>query len=157
MISRNPGGSNSAVECQLPKLDVAGSTPVSRSTAGRSVFANSGRLDVKLFSGFLIVLSLSGTANAQQAQKVTHSFSKPLLTSPISGSQDKEVIISLVELPAGTSAPKHTHSGEEFAFVIEGKAIQKIGNGEPNKAIRYLLPFDIRMSTISKVNGYLLW
>ena len=25
------GGSNSAVECQLPKLDVAGSIPVSRS------------------------------------------------------------------------------------------------------------------------------
>ena len=25
-------GSNSVVECQLPKLDVAGSTPVSRST-----------------------------------------------------------------------------------------------------------------------------
>jgi len=25
------GGSNSVVECQLPKLDVAGSTPVSRS------------------------------------------------------------------------------------------------------------------------------
>ena len=27
----NAGGSNSAVECQLPKLDVAGSIPVSRS------------------------------------------------------------------------------------------------------------------------------
>jgi hypothetical protein len=26
-----PGGSNSVVECQLPKLDVAGSIPVSRS------------------------------------------------------------------------------------------------------------------------------
>jgi hypothetical protein len=28
---RNLSGSNSVVECQLPKLDVAGSTPVSRS------------------------------------------------------------------------------------------------------------------------------
>ena len=27
------GGSNSAVECQLPKLDVAGSIPVSRSNS----------------------------------------------------------------------------------------------------------------------------
>jgi hypothetical protein len=27
------GGRNSAVECQLPKLDVAGSTPVARSTS----------------------------------------------------------------------------------------------------------------------------
>ena len=27
------GGSNSVVECQLPKLDVAGSSPVSRSNA----------------------------------------------------------------------------------------------------------------------------
>jgi hypothetical protein len=31
MISAVPSGSNSAVECQLPKLDVAGSIPVSRS------------------------------------------------------------------------------------------------------------------------------
>jgi hypothetical protein len=28
-------GSNSVVECQLPKLDVAGSTPVSRSNLSR--------------------------------------------------------------------------------------------------------------------------
>jgi hypothetical protein len=31
MSSVLTGGSNSVVECQLPKLDVAGSTPVSRS------------------------------------------------------------------------------------------------------------------------------
>ncbi len=30
-LGRPPSGSNSVVECQLPKLDVAGSTPVSRS------------------------------------------------------------------------------------------------------------------------------
>ncbi len=31
LILRQLSGSNSVVECQLPKLDVAGSTPVSRS------------------------------------------------------------------------------------------------------------------------------
>ena len=48
-------GSNSVVECQLPKLDVAGSSPVSRSKiwtlssvpkdfAGESIKVNIGRL-----------------------------------------------------------------------------------------------------------------
>jgi hypothetical protein len=32
-------GSNSVVECQLPKLDVAGSTPVSRSISFHSLTA----------------------------------------------------------------------------------------------------------------------
>ena len=31
MLEANSSGSNSAVECQLPKLNVAGSIPVSRS------------------------------------------------------------------------------------------------------------------------------
>ena len=31
LLKKNISGSNSAVECQLPKLDVAGSIPVSRS------------------------------------------------------------------------------------------------------------------------------
>jgi hypothetical protein len=31
VVAGSIGGSNSAVECQLPKLDVAGSIPVSRS------------------------------------------------------------------------------------------------------------------------------
>ena len=31
MLNTATSGSNSVVECQLPKLDVAGSTPVSRS------------------------------------------------------------------------------------------------------------------------------
>jgi hypothetical protein len=45
-------GSNSVVECQLPKLDVAGSTPVSRS--------------IKFFShSFLILLSRKGAKNAK--------------------------------------------------------------------------------------------
>ncbi len=39
----------------------------------------------------------------------------------------KEVIISMVELPPGAKSPKHTHPGEEYAFVIEGEAIQMIG------------------------------
>jgi hypothetical protein len=31
IVTQKLGGSNSVVECQLPKLDVAGSIPVSRS------------------------------------------------------------------------------------------------------------------------------
>ncbi len=31
IVFKADGGSNSVVECQLPKLDVAGSNPVSRS------------------------------------------------------------------------------------------------------------------------------
>jgi hypothetical protein len=64
-------GSNSAVECQLPKLDVAGSIPVSRSIFS-TVCTNrlhsvlrlcSDYITCKLFSSWLTAASLLSTGD----------------------------------------------------------------------------------------------
>ncbi|WP_424948152.1 cupin domain-containing protein [Candidatus Spongiihabitans sp.] len=49
--------------------------------------------------------------------------SAELLRQPLHGADNKEIILSLVTVPPGLTAPRHYHSGEEFAYVIEGTAI----------------------------------
>lgn len=46
-----------------------------------------------------------------------------MLRGPITISDDLEVIISDVLIPAGASVPRHYHPGEEFVYVIEGSAV----------------------------------
>ncbi len=54
----------------------------------------------------------------------TKGASKPtlenLLRDELAINPDTEVIVSRVHIPPHTSLPKHTHPGEEFAYVIEG-------------------------------------
>lgn len=49
--------------------------------------------------------------------------SNQMLRAPITISDDLEVIISDVVIPAGATVPRHFHPGEEFIYVIEGSAI----------------------------------
>ena len=46
-----------------------------------------------------------------------------MLRGPITISEDLEVIISDVVIPAGATVPRHYHPGEEFVYVIEGSAV----------------------------------
>lgn len=59
---------------------------------------------------------------------------KVLYRGPLKGAPNKEVLITVVDLPAGAQSPLHKHPGEEFAYVIEGKAVQKIGD-KPEETI----------------------
>ena len=43
-----------------------------------------------------------------------------LLKSAIAGMEGKEAIMYVAELPPGAAAGKHTHPGEEFAYVLDG-------------------------------------
>lgn len=44
-----------------------------------------------------------------------------LATDVLDSADGLEVVTSYVELPAGVQLPKHTHPGEEFAYVLEGE------------------------------------
>ena len=44
-----------------------------------------------------------------------------LATDVLDSADGLEVVTSYVELPAGMQLPKHTHPGEEFAYVVEGE------------------------------------
>jgi len=46
-----------------------------------------------------------------------------IMTSPLESAEGKEVIVSKLVVPPNTTFPKHWHPGEEFVYVLEGKAI----------------------------------
>ena len=50
-----------------------------------------------------------------------------LIRADLEASDDLEVVMSVVELPAGISLPVHTHPGEEFAYVMEGSVVRGAG------------------------------
>ena len=43
-----------------------------------------------------------------------------VLRSDLASADDLEVIVSVVDIPPGTTLPKHRHPGEEFVYVLEG-------------------------------------
>ena len=43
-----------------------------------------------------------------------------VLKSDLASADDLEVIVSIVDIPAATTLPKHHHPGEEFIYVLEG-------------------------------------
>ena len=43
-----------------------------------------------------------------------------LMKAAIAGMEGKEAVIYMAELPPGAAAGKHTHPGEEFAYVLDG-------------------------------------
>ena len=43
-----------------------------------------------------------------------------LMKSAIAGMEGKEAVIYMAELPPGAAAGKHTHPGEEFAYILDG-------------------------------------
>lgn len=57
-----------------------------------------------------------------------------MLRGPITISDDLEVIISDVVIPAGATVPRHFHPGEEFVYVIAGAAIH-VEAGKPDTLI----------------------
>ncbi len=46
-----------------------------------------------------------------------------LMRAELESATDLEVVVSVVDIPAGTRLPVHTHPGEEFAYVIEGSLV----------------------------------
>ena len=66
-----------------------------------------------------------------------------MLRGPITISDDLEVIISDVVIPAGATVPRHFHPGEEFVYVIEGSAVH-VEAGKPDQILRagdaYVIP-----------------
>jgi quercetin dioxygenase-like cupin family protein len=44
----------------------------------------------------------------------------PLMKADLTGTEGKEVVMTLIEAQPGADFPAHTHPGDEFLFVIEG-------------------------------------
>jgi quercetin dioxygenase-like cupin family protein len=66
-----------------------------------------------------------------------------MMRAPITISDDLEVIVSDVVIPAGATVPRHFHPGEEFVYVIEGSALH-VEAGKPDQILKagdaYVIP-----------------
>jgi len=49
-----------------------------------------------------------------------------LLRAGLEAVEGTEVIMSLVEIPAGMTLPTHYHPGEEFIYVLEGSGVIRL-------------------------------
>ncbi|GAB5456126.1 MAG: hypothetical protein Hens2KO_23550 [Henriciella sp.] len=104
-----------------------------------------------------MLTSLAALATLSACISVQHSHSDPapsetikpppgsnlMMRAPITISEDLEVIISDVVIPAGATVPRHFHPGEEFVYVIEGSAVH-VEEGKPEQILRagdaYVIP-----------------
>lgn len=79
-----------------------------------------------------------------------------MLRGPITISDDLEVIISDVVIPAGATVPRHYHPGEEFVYVIEGSAIH-VEAGKPDQILSagdaYVIPPEAEHAPRGGPNG----
>lgn len=55
-----------------------------------------------------------------------------LLTKQLEGVENTEVVVSITTVPPCMTLPKHTHPGEEFAYVLEG-ALTLWQEGKPDE------------------------
>ena len=63
----------------------------------------------------------SGTAVPAAGVSRPGFDSKPILTSPISGDDQKEIVVISVAIAPGGSSPPHTHPGDCVGTVVEGQ------------------------------------
>jgi quercetin dioxygenase-like cupin family protein len=66
-------------------------------------------------------LILTATAGAQEVKRTE------LGRSPVSGDDNREIVMQLVEVPPGATSRRHFHNGEEAYYVIEGGLAQMPG------------------------------
>jgi quercetin dioxygenase-like cupin family protein len=99
-------------------------------------------------AGCALVLgvSLTGTGVAQQqAAQPAPSFSaKPLVVSPITGDDKKELVVISIAIPPGGAVPMHTHPGDcvgsvvegTVEFLVEGQAPRRFTAGDAYNSLR---------------------
>ena len=59
--------------------------------------------------------------------------SRPILASPISGIDQKELVLISVTLEPGASSPPHTHPGDWYGSVIDGTIELRVRGHEPRR------------------------
>ena len=70
-----------------------------------------------------------------KASDVTNFKNTELYRTDLMDVPGKEVIVRLVEIPAGMTMPKHTHPGDEFVYAVEGSSFLLIA-GQPEKTFK---------------------
>ena len=84
---------------------------------------------IRTIAAALLIAGSALTLNAASAHEWGGIKRTDLLQNDISIS-GREVVQALVEIPPGVVAPRHSHPGEEIAYVVEG-ALEYTLDGRP--------------------------
>lgn len=74
-------------------------------------------------SGCTPLSSQGGPAEPAVAPPRPSLVLEDLLTSPLEGAVDAEVVVSRITVPPNAPLPRHWRRGEEFAYVLEGSVV----------------------------------
>lgn len=86
----------------------------------------------------LATLGAAGLAAAQTpgAAPATPGFAaRPILVSPISGVDGKELVILAITLEPGASSPPHTHPGDCYGTLVDGEIEFRLA-GQPARRVK---------------------
>lgn len=84
----------------------------------------------------LTLLACAASAGAQGQPTPPSPLKRTVLqTHALASAPGNDGVLVLAELAAGGSAPRHTHPGEEFVYVLEGTATFDMA-GQPLLAIK---------------------
>lgn len=109
----------------------------------------------------LVLMSMLVLSACHHRADLAQGFKSPpgsnqKLRQPITLSDDLEVIMSDVVIPANGRVPAHYHPGEEFLYVIEGSAIH-VEEGKPDQLLEagdaYVIPPKARHAPRGGPNG----
>jgi quercetin dioxygenase-like cupin family protein len=74
---------------------------------------------MKRFFLIAVCIVLTGFISANAGAQ-TSVVSKPILKTTLGDDTTKEVVMILVEFPPGSATGRHTHPGDEYAFILQG-------------------------------------
>jgi quercetin dioxygenase-like cupin family protein len=77
-----------------------------------------------------LAIAMLGTAQAEPPAMKRTELSRHDLAI-----KDREVVVTRGEFPAGAQTPKHTHPGDEVAFVLEGALTIEL-DGKPAVTVK---------------------
>lgn len=86
---------------------------------------------MKLAFGTAVALIVAGTLAAQFARSQAPGTRRTELVRSDLSTAGREVIQVLVEFDPGAVAPKHSHPGEEIAYVVEGVLEYRLAGRPP--------------------------
>jgi quercetin dioxygenase-like cupin family protein len=88
-----------------------------------------------LIAGTLALAAVAVVAPVALGQQPPAVKRTELMRAPIEGVEGKEGVVYTADFPPGGVAPRHTHPGEEFIYVLDGTLVVE-PDGGPAETIK---------------------
>ena len=94
------------------------------------------RFQIRILPALALALlpAASGFAQQGQAANPPAYASKPIMVSPLTGDEKKEVVLLSVSIQPNGAVPMHTHPGDCVGSVVEG-TVELLVEGQPPKRV----------------------